>query len=245
MMNKNFIIPQWSAPINIKAIQTTRNGGISLDRYSSLNLSNKVGDNQKHVEDNLKKILNFLPSQPIWLNQVHSNIVQKLPTKNNLDCDASFTYEKQIICAVRTADCLPILLTNKKGDFVASIHAGWKSLGGNIIENTIKEIKSSSQLIAWLGPCISQVSFEVNQDVYDYFISNDKKSSSAFLSIKNNKYLLSLSQVAINKLNKLGIYEITGMDITDEYCTYKQKNNFYSYRRDNLTGRMATLIWIE
>ena len=103
-MNKNFIIPQWSAPINIKAIQTTRNGGISLDRYSSLNLSNKVGDNQKHVEDNLKKISNFLPSKPIWLNQVHSNIAQELPTKNNLDCDASFTYEKQIICAVRTAD---------------------------------------------------------------------------------------------------------------------------------------------
>ena len=244
-MNKNFIVPQWNAPANIQAIQTTRNGGNSLNLFSSLNLSNKVGDNQKDVEINQKKILNFLPASPIWLNQIHSDITQELPAEGNLDCDASFTYKKKLVCAVRTADCLPILLTNREGSFVASIHSGWKSLGKGIIENTIKKIESSSEIIAWLGPCISQAYFEVGQDVYDYFVLNDRANISAFLSIKNNKYLFSLSHVAIYKLNRLGVHEITGMDITDEFCTYQQKNNFYSYRRDNITGRMATLIWME
>ena len=244
-MNKNFIIPNWQAPNNIKAIQTTRNGGSSLAKYYSFNLSNKVGDNSKHVNLNHNELMSFLPSSPVWLNQVHSNISEELPTKKKLDCDASFTYKKKIICTVRTADCLPILLTNKEGSFVASIHAGWKSLGTGIIENTIKKIKSSSELIAWLGPCISKSYFEVGQDVYELFVSNEKISSLAFLPIKDNKYLLSLSQVAINKLNKLGVHEITGMNITDSFCTFKQKNDFYSYRRDGETGRMATLIWRE
>jgi len=243
-MNEGFIIPKWPAPKNIRAIQTTRNGGISLENFSSLNLSRNVGDIEAHVEENCKRVLNFLPSDPFWLNQIHSNKSEELPSKSNLNCDASYTFKKKIVCAVRTADCLPIFLTNFEGSFVALIHAGWKGLLNGVIEKTIDKINSSSEIIVWLGPCIGQESFEVGNDVYDLFINKDSNTKKAFKLLKD-RYYLDLAVAARLKLNHLNIDNISGAGITDNFCTFKDQRNFFSYRRDVNTGRMASLLWID
>ena len=244
MSNENFIIPKWPAPKNIKAIQTTRNGGASLDKFSSFNLSSNVGDNEQHVNVNYKKLLNFIPSNPFWLNQIHSNKSEEIPSIADLNCDASYTYNKKTVCAIRTADCLPIFLTNSEGSFVGLIHAGWKGLLNGVIEKTIYKINSSSEIIIWLGPCISQRSFEVGSNIYDSFIMNDSNTKTAF-KLEKNRYYLDLAAVAKIKLNFLNINNISGAGITEEFCTFRDKKNFFSYRRDNKTGRMASLLWID
>jgi len=243
-MIEEFIIPKWPAPENIRAIQTTRNGGISLRQFSSLNLSNDVGDIEEHVKDNYKKLLNFLPSDPCWLNQIHSDKVEELPSKKKLNCDASYTYKEKVVCAVRTADCLPIFLTNFDGSFVALIHAGWKGLLNGVIEKTIDKINSSSEIIVWLGPCISQESFEVGNDVYSLFINKDSNTKKAFKLLKN-RYYLDLAGTARLKLNHLNIDNISGAGVTEDFCTFSDQKNFFSYRRDGNTGRMASLLWID
>ena len=243
-MNENFIIPKWPAPKNIRAIQTTRNGGISLRQFSSLNLSNDVGDIEEHVKDNYKKLLNFLPSDPFWLNQIHSDKSEEIPSKKVLNCDASYTYNKKTVCAVRTADCLPIFLTNFDGSFVALIHAGWKGLLNGVIEKTINNISSSSEIIVWLGPCISQESFEVGNDVHDLFINKDSNTKKAFKLLKN-RYYLDLAGAARLKLNHLNIDNISGAGVTEDFCTFRDQKIFFSYRRDGNTGRMASLLWID
>ena len=243
-MNEEFIIPNWPAPDNIKAIQTTRNGGISLENFSSLNLSKSVGDIDKHVEVNSMRLLNFLPSNPFWLNKIHSDKSEELPSKNNLNCDASYTYNKKTVCAVRTADCLPIFITNFEGSFVALIHAGWKGLLHGIIEKTIRKINSSSEIIVWLGPCIGQEYFEVGNDIYDLFIAKDNNTKKAFKSLKH-RYHLDLAIAARLKLNDLNIINISGAGITDNFCTFRDEKKFFSYRRDGETGRMASLLWID
>ena len=244
MMNKHFILPKWPAPQNIKAIQTTRKGGVSLGNYSSLNLSNNVGDVERHVNANHNKLLDFVPSNPFWINQIHSNKAVKLPSKNDLDCDASFTFDKKIVCSIRTADCLPIFLTNIEGSFVALIHAGWKGLMLGVIENTINKIKSKSEIIVWLGPCINQKSFEVGKDVYQLFINHDIKTKVAFKFVRG-KYFLDLALAARLKLNYNNIHNICGAGITEDFCTFRDEDDFFSYRRDKITGRMASLIWID
>jgi YfiH family protein len=244
MMNENFIIPKWPAPANIRAIQTTRKGGISLENYSSLNLSSNVGDIEKHVEGNYKKLLSFLPSGPFWLNQIHSDKSEELPSNSDLNCDASYTYHKKIVCAVRTADCLPIFITNFEGTFVSLIHAGWKGLLHGVIEKTINKINSPSEIIVWLGPCISQESFEVGNNIYDLFRNKDSNTKKAFKLLKN-RYYLDLAIAAKLKLNYLNIKNISGAGITEDFCTFKDNKNFFSYRRDGDTGRMASLLWID
>ena len=243
-MNENFIIPKWPAPKNIRAIQTTRNGGISLEKFSSLNLSNNVGDIEEHVEVNCKKLLNSLPSNPFWLNQIHSNRSEELPSNSKLNCDASYTYNKKTVCAVRTADCLPVFLTNLEGSFVSSIHAGWKGLLHGVIEKTIDKINSPSEIIAWLGPCIGQESFEVGGDVYDLFVNKDNNTKKAF-KLSKKRYYLNLALAARLKLNYVNIENISGAGVTEDFCTFRDQKNFFSYRRDGETGRMASLIWID
>ncbi|MDC0127271.1 peptidoglycan editing factor PgeF [Methylophilaceae bacterium] len=244
MMNENFIIPKWPAPENVRAIQTTRNGGTSLEKFSTLNLSNNVGDIKQHVDDNYKKLLNFLPSDPFWLNQIHSNKSEEIPSTKNLNCDASYTYNKETVCAVRTADCLPIFLTNFEASFVGVIHAGWRGLLNGVIEKTIDKIRSPSEIIVWLGPCISQESFEVGNDVYDLFINKDSNIKKAFKLLKN-RYYLDLALGARLKLNYINIKNISGTGVTEDFCTFREKEKFFSYRRDGKTGRMASLLWID
>jgi len=237
-----FITPKFFDLDNIKMIQTTRHLGFSKGRFDSFNLSSSVGDNNDHVDKNENLLLKKVPNLQ-WIFQEHGNKVVELPS-NNLIGDAVFTKKKNIVCAVRTADCLPILLTNKNMSFVAAIHAGWRSLALGIIENTIISISSNSEVYAWLGPSISIENYEVGKEFYNYFMNIDDDLSNAFLKI-DDKYKFSLPIAARIKLNKIGVNKIYGSTVDQDFCTFNDDKRFYSYRRDKTTGRMASMIWIN
>ena len=256
----NFIISNWPAPKNVHALQTNRykasgdgvNNGFSLAPYTSFNLGSHVGDNPIHVAHNRQLLSQFLPSEPVWLNQVHGINVLNLDeiVAANTDClpdaDASYTLRKNVVCVTMTADCLPILLCDQAGTAVASIHAGWRSLCDGVIETTVKQMPvESNQLMAWLGPAIGPNAFEVGTEVRAQFIAKDAQAELAFKKHGENqgqdKWLADIYKIATQRLNNLGITQIYG----GGECTYTDKEKFFSFRRDGQTGRMATLIWLE
>jgi polyphenol oxidase len=241
LKNSDLIIPDWPAPANIKAMQTTRAGGVSHAPYDSLNLGSHVKDNPLHVAQNRQLLSQYLPSEPVWLNQVHGiNVVDAADTSCVLDADASFTARKNVVCVTMTADCLPVLLCDTAGTVVASIHAGWRSLCDGVIEATVTKLPvESNELMAWLGPTIGPQAFEVGSEVRAQFIAKDALAEEAFKP-HGDKWLGDIYQIATQRLNKLGITQIYGGGL----CTYNDKENFFSFRRDGDTGRMATMIWL-
>ena len=241
-MLNNFIVPKFENIPNISMLQTTRLGGVSSGVYSTFNLSFNNDDNNDDVKKNFQKLEQIVP-KIYWINQSHSDRVIKLPSKD-LDGDAVFTYEKNLVCAVRTADCLPILLANKNGTMVAAIHVGWRGLGLGIIEKTLDIINSDSEIYAWLGPSIGIEQFIVGSDVYDFFKKNDPKILNSFTRY-HDKYKLCLPTAAKYKLINKGVKKIFGSTIDEYFCTYNDDKRFFSYRRDKVTGRMASLIWIN
>ena len=246
MLDKlNLIIPNWPAPANVKALQTTRVGGISLAPYNSLNLGSHVKDDPLHVAHNRQLLSEFLPSEPVWLNQVHGiNVVDAAQTNCVPDADASFSTRKNVVCVTMTADCLPILICDTAGTLVTSIHAGWRGLCDGIIEATIAKLPAKpANLMAWLGPAIGSNAFEVGAEVRTQFIAQDGQSETAFKP-HGGKYLCNIYQIAAQRLNNCGLNQIYGGGIDTDFCTFTQNDQFYSYRRDGVTGRMATLIWL-
>ena len=249
-LQSTFIIPNWPAPANVKALQTTRNGGISVAPYNSLNLGEHVKDNPLHVAQNRQLLSQFLPSEPVWLNQVHGvDVIDAANTSCAPSADASYATRKNVVCVTMTADCLPILLCDQAGTAVASIHAGWRSLCDGVIEATVKQMPvDSSQLMAWLGPAIGPNAFEVGGDVRAQFMAKDAKAELAFKKHGDNqeqdKWLADIYQIATQRLNNLGITQIYGGGQDEPWCTYTDKEKFFSFRRDGVTGRMATLIWL-
>ncbi|MBF0264075.1 MAG: peptidoglycan editing factor PgeF [Gammaproteobacteria bacterium] len=241
----------WPAPNKIKTLITTRQGGFSLPPFDSFNLALHVEDKPEHVEQNRQLLTKKLPASPTWLDQQHTiNCInidnQKF--KQPSVADASLTTKMNSICVVLTADCMPLLVCNKNATIVAAIHAGWKGMVDGIIEKSILQIltetqESADELMVWLGPAISQNNFEVGLDVKDAFVKKHPKSIDAFKSINNkpDKFLCDLYQISRLILNHLGVTQI----YSENFCTYADKENFYSYRRDGQTGRMASLIWME
>lgn len=250
LKKSDFIIPNWSAPANVHALQTTRHGGISLAPYNNLNLGDHVQDDLLHVAHNRQSLSQFLPSEPVWLNQTHGiNVVNTA----NADCvpnaDASFTTRKNSVCVVMTADCLPILLCDKAGTAVASIHTGWRSLCDGVIEEAVRKMPvDTNQLMAWLGPAIGPQAFEVGGEVRAQFIAKDAQAEVAFKSVADNengdKWLADIYKLATQRLNGAGVNQVYGGGQQETYCTFTDEQRFFSFRRDNLTGRMATLIWL-
>jgi polyphenol oxidase len=230
MEDINIFEPEWDVPKNIFALQTTKN----FNPSNELLLKNKT-----KLSNNLD--FAFINKKAIGLNQSHSNISIELPSDNR-DADASYTAHNKVVCSIRTADCMPLLITDEVGSFVAAIHAGWRGLASGIIENTLKKIKTKEKYIVWIGPHISQEFFEVGAEVRNIFLENDPTSTEAFTNEANGKYLLSMLKVAQLKLLSLGVEKIY---ITKNFCTYKNANNYYSYRRDASKKRMTSLIWME
>lgn len=241
--------PNWQAPSNIRAFTTTRLGGASTVPFDSFNLGLSIGDdrditirNRSHLAQALK-----LPEPPRWVSQTHSTIVHDVSQMEMIcEADATFTTEPQQVCAILTADCLPILLTNQQGSFVAAIHAGWRGLLNGILENTLKASPLIDRTaIAWLAPAISQKAFEVGPEVKEAFLDNDPNNAQFFVnSLRDNHFFADLYGIARRKLEKFGLgkHQISGGD----YCTYTDAKHFYSYRRDGKnSGRQATLIWME
>ena len=241
------INPNWNVPKNIHAFTTIREGGVSLTPYFSFNLGDHVGDNKSAVKTNRTLLVEKfgLPQTPIFLTQTHSTRVIQLPySGKNLEADAVYTNVPNQVCAVMTADCLPVLFTTTSGTEVAAAHAGWRGLCDGVLEETIKYFQAKPEdIIAWFGPAIGPTAFQVGIDVVKQFFAVDEKAKLAFQpdTIEEGKYLGNLYQIATQRLNNLGITQIYG----GNHCTFNEKELFFSYRRDNQTGRMASVIWFE
>jgi len=225
-------------------MQTRRSGGKSHGKFSSFNIATHVNDDINTVDFNRALLNQYLPSKPYWLNQTHSSDVVELPA-TRLNADASFTKNKHIVCVVQTADCLPILITNIKGSIVAAIHAGWRGLLNGVIENTLHKMNlPAHEILVWFGPAISQNHFEVGSEVKDSFCEKHDEAEKAFKSVSNQKWLADIYRLAKIRFHAYGVSQIYGASVTEDYCTYAHHEDYFSYRRDGETGRMASLIWI-
>jgi YfiH family protein len=236
--------PIWPAPACVRAYTTVRSGGFSRPPYDSFNLGKHVGDDWLAVTVNRTKLTLALklPRDPIWLEQTHgTNVVNANKVAVGVVADAAYADQPGAVCAILTADCLPLLLTDKKGSKVAAVHAGWKGLAAGIIEATVKELNlPPNELLVWLGPAISTEHYEVGEEVRQAFVQQHSEAKKAFTPHEHQKWLADLYLLANQALHRLGVTHIYGGD----FCTYSQQDLFYSHRRDKgKTGRMATLIW--
>ncbi len=242
-MTLQLIYPDWPLNEKVCAFTTTRSGGMSQAPYDSFNLALHVEDQVENVVKN-RLILNdqmSFESSPKWLQQTHSDIVLMsediLP--DTIEADASFTISKNEICAVLTADCLPVLFSDRHGECVGAAHAGWQGLAKGILQKTIQAM---SQYVkpeyAWLGPAIGPASFEVGEDVYEAYMQSNPEYKQAFKVKESGKWNLDIYQAAKIVLEAADIPYVYG----GTYCTYQDEKLFYSYRRNSKTGRMATII---
>ncbi|MCG3865702.1 MULTISPECIES: peptidoglycan editing factor PgeF [unclassified Photobacterium] len=238
------IIPNWPASKHVRAISTTRLGGVSTAPYHELNLGLHVGDDEAVVNQNrelLKQHCDLVDS-PAWLNQIHSADVIELNAEllSVPDADGSFTRIPGLACAIMTADCLPVLFCDKQGTEVAAVHAGWRGLATGVIEHAVEKFHcNAADIMAWLGPAIGPNAFEVGGEVREQFMAADPNAEDAFIP-HGEKWLADLYLLAKQRLNRLGITAVYG----GEYCTFTDKQQFYSYRRQAVTGRQASLIWL-
>ena len=251
----NGIRPTWSAPSSIHTLVTTRQGGISSPPYDDLNLGDHVGDEHSRVIANRQVLRKYLPAEPIWLKQTHSIEVSTPESRSQssskpFEADAAVTNISDEVLAILTADCLPVLFSNTDGTVIGAAHAGWRGLCDGILENTVGEmLKLSHQtnaenFIAWMGPAIGPESFEVGEDVVGRFQESGLHDiHHCFLPIPNKpgKYLADLYQLARDRLKTVGVNSIFG----GGFCTVQDQEQFFSYRRDGVTGRFASLIWIS
>ena len=238
------IVPEWPLPPGVAACSSTRIGGISSGPYASLNLGAHCGDNLDDVEENRRRLFADarMPSAPVWLEQVHGEAVLRLRDEPYASkrADASWCDTPGLVCAVMTADCLPVLFCNQAGSEVAAAHAGWRGLCGGVLEQTVAHFKDRPEnIMAWLGPAIGPQVFEVGNDVRDAFIAKDNSAERAFRPV-GEKYFADIYQLARQRLNNAGVTKIYGGD----RCTFTEKRDFFSYRRDRITGRMASFIWL-
>ncbi|MDP1613712.1 MAG: peptidoglycan editing factor PgeF [Sulfuritalea sp.] len=253
---RDFIVPDWPAPPGVRALVTTRNGGVSHAPWRSFNLGDHVGDDPQAVAANRALLRRELPAEPLWLSQVHGiRCVNAAVAAPGVEADASFTRQRGVVCAVLTADCLPVLLCDDSATVVAIVHVGWRGLAAGVIETTVAAMaEPGERLMAWLGPAIGPQAFEVGGEVRDIFIGHDAQGASAFAPTANGKWLCDIHQLARQRLQALGIdgprrgVPVTQSDRTtsaDFSCTVGDAGQFFSYRRDGVTGRMASLIWLE
>lgn len=237
----DFIVPDWPAPPQVRALSTTRQGGAGSGPYASFNLGDHVGDAADVVAANRRQLAQSAP-EALWLKQVHGiNCVDAASAGQGATADAAFSRGTSRACAVLTADCLPLLLCDTAGTVVAAAHAGWRGLAAGVIETTVAAMQiPGPQLLAWLGPAIGPAAFEVGDDVRTAFVRDDPAAATAFVRHGTGKWLCDLYALVRQRLVRLGVTHIYG----GGFCTYRESDRFFSYRRDGATGRMATLVWL-
>jgi hypothetical protein len=236
------ILPDWPALPRVKSLMTTRQGGVSSAPWASLNLGAHVGDNPAHAAANRARLPAQLPAEPGWLRQVHSARVVELGRDANPEADASFTREKGRVCAVLTADCLPVLFCDRAGSVVASAHAGWRGLADGVLEATVAAMQvPPGEILAWMGAAIGPQAFEVGDEVRQAFAGRHAEAAAAFVpQPAPGKWLADIYQLARIRLGHAGVQAVYG----GGRCTFRETETFYSYRRDGVTGRMASLVWL-
>jgi YfiH family protein len=238
------IAPDWPAATRVKALTTTRHGGVSQGPYASLNLADHVGDAADDVRQNrlaIRRQLN-LPKPPVWLHQVHGDtVVDAAHCGQCPSADASFAAQARVVCAVLTADCLPVLFCDREATRIAAAHAGWRGLAAGVLESTVRALDiDPERLLAWMGPAIGPAAFEVGGEVRRSFVDRQAEAARAFLPRANGRWLADLYALARIRLLAVGVSAVYGGGL----CTFSDRERFYSYRRDGVTGRMASLIWL-
>jgi YfiH family protein len=258
---QQWLFPHWPGlPDSIGVLATTRRGGVSPAPYDDgmgaggLNLGTHVGDQPHNVAQNRAIVCAMLPHEPVWLSQVHGTAVANLADvkpQQVPEADASMTTIPGKVCVIMTADCLPVLFCDLQGKTVAAAHAGWRGLAAGVLENTVESMRAAGagELMAWMGPAIGAYQFEVGAEVKQAFLNGALDASgvrhveAAFSPIdgKPGKYLADIYALARYVLHRAGVRQVHG----GEFCTVSNSGRFYSYRRDGVTGRQASLIWIK
>ncbi|MDD3517085.1 MAG: peptidoglycan editing factor PgeF [Chromatiales bacterium] len=236
--------PDWPAPPGVRAVSTTRAGGVSGGPYASLNLGDHVDDDPAMVRQN-RRILRetlALPAEPLWLSQVHGvRVVDAATAAPGAQADAAVAFEPGVVCTVMTADCLPVLFCDLEGTRVGVAHAGWRGLCDGVLEATVAALDCAPRrLLAWLGPAIGRAAFEVGDEVREAFRARDAGAGEAFRSSPNGHWLADIYALARRRLTACGVTAIYGGGL----CTHDDAARFFSYRRERVTGRMASLIWL-
>ena len=241
----SWLTPDWPAPRNVRAASTLRGGGVSRGGFAALNLASHVGDDPEAVLENRRLLRSALdlPAEPAWLNQVHGvNVVEARADEMPSTADASVARVSGQICVVMTADCLPVLFCDRDGTRVGAAHAGWRGLAGGVLGETVKAIGGNPQsLLAWLGPAIEQSAFEVGDEVREQFVARHPLDAAAFRQNSRLRWQADLYELARRELARLGITHVYG----GGFSCYADAERFFSYRRENRTGRMATMVWLE
>jgi polyphenol oxidase len=255
-VSASWVEADWPAPGGVRALSTFRTGGASAAPYASLNLGGHVGDVPAAVEENRRRLRvgAGLPDEPVWLEQVHGAQVADLDatpdssgaTGRGRPADAAFTRRPRRVCAILTADCLPLLLAAESGDLVAAAHAGWRGIVSGVIEAAVAAVTASGalapgRLMAWLGPAIGPRHFEVGAEVREALLGRDPGAEAAFAPNARGRFMADLGMLARRRLEARGIDRIYG----GGECTFEAADRYFSYRRDGVTGRQATLIWLE
>lgn len=241
-MTADCFVPDWPAPARVRTLQTLRTGGVSAAPWASLNLGDHVGDAPAAVDANRALLGAQLPAAPVWLQQVHG--IQTVDPAQGLKtpvADAACTRTSGAVCVVMTADCLPVLLCDRAGSVVAAAHAGWRGLLDGVLEASVRAMATpGDQLMAWLGPAIGPAAFEVGAEVREAFVARDAAAAAAFKPGLGDRWLADLYTLARQRLAALGVTAVHGGGL----CTFSDPARFFSYRRDGVTGRQASLIWL-
>lgn len=238
-----WITPNWPAQPRVHAFVTARSGGVSRGNYASFNLGDLTADDAAAVTENKRRLDALVPSPVRWLRQVHGpRVVHADEVTGLVEADASFTFTARVVCAVKIADCMPVLLTDRAGTRVGIAHAGWRGLAGGVVENTVAALQAPpGELMAFLGPAIGPAAFEVGDEVRQAFCDVDAAAASAFESHRPGKWLADLFMLGRQRLARCGVDAVYGGGL----CTYADPERFYSHRRNPVTGRMAALIWFD
>ena len=245
------IIPDWPAPPRVRALVTTRAGGVSRGAYTGLNLGMHSGDASEDVACNRARLRQSLPAEPLWLRQVHgTTVVEADGLDRGPEADAALAQRPGTVCAVLSADCLPLLICDQAGTVVAAAHAGWRGLSLGVIEQTLRFMRRPPEaLLVYLGPAIGAAAYEVGPEVREAFAVADRTAGqgrypevgAGFIPGGPGKFHADLYALARRRLARSGVTRVYG----GGYCTYTERERFFSYRRDGATGRMASLIWME
>ena len=241
-VDADWIVPDWPAPARVRAVSTTRVGGVSRAHFASFNLALHVGDDPQDVAENRRRLQARIGVPVAWLEQVHGCDVADADPACTPRADALLTRQAGLACAVMTADCLPVLLCDRAGSMVAAAHAGWRGLAAGVLEATVDRMATPpEELLAWIGPAIGPAAFEVGDEVRAAFVERHAEAGAAFMPAAGaGKWMADLGLLARQRIARIGIEAVYG----DASCTYADAGRFYSHRRDGRGGRMATLVWL-
>lgn len=244
----SLLVPVWPVPTAVRALSTSRLGGVSVPPYGSLNLGVHVGDDALAVAENRRILrqLAGLPAEPCWLAQVHGTaVVDAANAASGCEADACIATVPGVVCVVQTADCLPVLLCDLSGQVVAAAHAGWRGLAAGVLERTVAAMvergAAPESVLAWLGPAIGPGAFEVGEEVREVFVGNDPAAAGAFAAHSGGKWLADIFLLARQRLARCGVLNVHGGGV----CTVREHERFFSHRRDRISGRQASLIWLD